>query len=170
MAWYDVLHAGWRLRCPEADDLSLVGLVSFRRVSVFPGPTRPPAYQVDYCCPQCGDTHQALMTGPQLDLHPVLDPLPPHHDFQTGASDWDAGGLQALWAQSMRRKSWPLNLYCREHQRQVGGWPSLLRHLEPNAEQDVRSLLVHFDCPVCERREMVQMSPAQLSLTPAGWT
>lgn len=170
MSWYDALHAAWRLRCPRTAQTPLVDLSQFRRVDRLLGATSPPAYQVAYRCPACAQQHLALLTEAQLDVHPVCDPMPAYHDLQLGRSDWNAGGLSVMWAQSVRRRRWPLQLRCLQHERSVGGWPSLLRALEPDVEHTPRQLLVHFLCPACDRPETQQMSVQQLTLIPASWS
>jgi len=169
MSFFDALTASWRVPCPHQPEPVPATLHDFRQISRMAGPQSPPAYTVRYRCP-CGDLHQAILTGPALDLHPVLDPLPVYHDLLLGRPDWDPSTRASLWAQSIRRRRWPLQLHCRHRDVPVGGWPSLLRHLEPDDERRVRRMLVTFDCPACQRQEMTHLKASQLTLIPAQWS
>lgn len=169
MARYDSLLRGWRLSCPEQGSAT-VTLLQFRRIDPLAGSRRPPAYRVVYRCPVCAGQHQSLLAGPDLDLAPLFDPLPPYVDLQSTRPDWDASLVAELWSSSLRRGTWPLNLWCAQRGRQVGGWPSLLRALEPDDEQAPQRLLVHYRCPCCASDQCQHMRAQQLTLAPAGWS
>lgn len=167
MRSFDVLSGGWTARCPAGGQRGLVTLQAFRRVERLAGANAPPAFVVTYACGDgCGDEHQMLMSSPELDLQPVCEPLPPHFDLMTGRMDVAAEGGAALWARSVQRGRWPLTLACPHHRGgAVPGWPSCLRALEPDGEP-ARWLMVHFRCPLCERRGAQQMRADRLALRP----
>lgn len=167
MSSFDVLGGAWRLRCPQTRVAPLVGLTSFRSVQRLAGPVSPAAYQVRYACPLCDCDHDALLTEQQLDVAPVCEPMACHYDLMTGRMDWDGGVLAGMWAQSLRRRRWPLTLHCFTAGRAVGGWPSLLRALEPDRPSAPTSMLVTYRCPSCERTEALAMTASQLALRPA---
>lgn len=164
---YDIVSGGWRSVCPQSAIREPVLLSQFRRVGRLDGPGRPPVYQIAYRCVQCDDSHRMLLTGTELDLQPVTDPLPPFFNVMTGRLDIAAEFLGGPWAEAMRRGHWPLFLRCPRHREPVRGWPSCLRALEPEVSSGApRSFLVHFECPRCTQPETQIMTQQQLTLAP----
>jgi hypothetical protein len=162
MGHFDPIAAAWQLRCPEQERLQAVALTSFRIIERFPGPSRPPAFKIQFDCPGCGGRHPALMTQRELDLAPVLDPSGAHFDLMLGRMDWRAEGIASDWQLSIRRGHWPIVITCAREHRTVGAWPSVLRVIEPGAE----GYLVQYFCPACHHFGSEQWGEAELSLAP----
>lgn len=162
---FDVMVGGWDATCQASGARDVMSLSAFRRVDRLAGPGSPPAYVIRYRC-GCGDEHQVLMSGTELDWWPVTTPFPPHYDLMTGRTDWASEGGPGLWWRSMCRGNWPLTFGCHHHPHPVPGWPSCLRALEPDREPLARSLLVHYTCPLCERPGSQVMEAGRLSLVP----
>jgi hypothetical protein len=142
---WDVLQACWRLRCPDRDTQVAIGLADFRRLQRLAGAQTPPVYRVDFQC-SCGSQHAALMTETELDWDPVRLPLPPAYDFVRGAQAWAADELEQRWTIALRRGRWPLLLPCPHEPNVPFGWPSLLRAIEPNADD---AAWVSYTCSIC---------------------
>lgn len=166
MAWFDALRAQWRVPCPSSGEVVGLGLSAFRVIVRLPGPTHPPAFHVRFACPACEAAHVALMPQPVLDLAPLLDPLPPHHDLMVGRMSWAAEGVAKAWEMALRAGHWPLTFQCEHEHRAVGGWPSQLRELEPDRPQAPSRYLVSYDCPQCGRRGVEEWTCARLALQP----
>lgn len=162
---FDALTGGWDAICGSSGARETLRLSAFRTVRRLPGPTAPPAHVVRYRC-GCGDDHDLLMSSVELDWAPIQSAFGEHYDLMTGrmAQDPDAG--VDLWWRSMKRGHWPVTLNCAHHPTPVPAWPSCLRALEPDDERDVSHLLVHYECPLCERRGMQLMRPEALELVP----
>ena len=159
---WDPLLACWMLRCPEQEQSTAVALNDFRRVERLDGPKRPPVHRVRYQC-GCGEQHTALMTESELDWDPVRTPPPTHYDLQLGRQSWAASDFEERWIQALRHGQWPLRLPCRHEQATHPGWPSLLRAIEPDAQEN---LLVTYRCSACERIDCWLMRSGQLVFTP----
>ncbi len=164
---FDAIAGGWDAVCSASGDHGVLRLSAFRRVERLPGAGAPPAHLVTYrCADGCGGHHTLLMSGEELDWSPIATALPAHFDLMTGrmAVEPDAGVER--WWRSMRDGHWPVTLRCEHHDAPVPAWPSCLRALEPDDERDVRWLLVHWRCPLCERDGSQVMRPAALELVP----
>jgi hypothetical protein len=162
---FDALAGGWSAVCGSSGDPELVRLSAFRRVERLPGPTAPPAHVVTYRC-GCGDDHDVLMSSVELDWAPIASTFGEHFDLMTGRTAVDPDQGVDLWWRSMKAGHWPVTLRCEHHPTPVPGWPSCLRALEPDGERVVRHLLVHYVCPLCERRGMQLMPATALELVP----
>jgi len=167
MNWFDPITAKWQLRCPQnPGGMVAVGLTAFRRLQQLAGPQRPPVYQVVYWCDQCNEQHTAMLTADQLDLEVVACPTPVYWNLMSGKMDWHGQEISYMWSQSIARGRWPINLWCNHQQQWAGGWPSLLKALEPDHPSRAKQFLVHYNCPACQKLEANQMSAACLNLKP----
>ncbi|WP_210494902.1 hypothetical protein [Patulibacter sp. SYSU D01012] len=165
MHTFDALAGGWDATCGASGDPQVLRLSAFRRVRRLPGPAAPPAHLVTYRC-ACGDEHGALMSSAELDWLPVAATFGAHYDLMTGRMGRDPDAGPGLWARSMQRGHWPVTLRCEHHAGPVPAWPSCLRALEPDEEGAARWYLVHYVCPLCERRGSEVMRREALELVP----
>ena len=164
MHWFDPLTSRWQLNCPESPTRVGVGLHSFRSLQRLGGSSRPSAYKVEYHCPMCCEIHHAMLTGDQLDWEPLHSMPSSFLDLKTGKMDWPVELVGHLWAKSIQKGHWPLNLQCRHQDQWFGGWPSLLRRLEPDHPDRPKQIMVTYQCLLCEQNDFRQMSISELQL------
>ncbi len=146
---YDVLRASYRFHCPHRpeDELTRIGLSSFRSLDRLPGAVHPAVYRVAYDC-ECGQQHLGLVSHTDLDYGPLGMVEVEYRNLLTGRTEPIGAELAELARCEVQKGNWPWRLYCCREGCIKPVFPSSLAMVLPHERGD-ELVGVAMVCPSC---------------------
>lgn len=152
---FDLMKAGYELRCPTGDTPVSVPLSHFRTIKRLPATTTPVVFQVQYSCPTCGERHDGLITHESLDWQPISADVPDTFvNVMTGQRELVGTEMQRLAGDFIQQGNWPWQFFCYPESALRPAFPSSVKVLAPATTMAADRQGVMFRCASCHRHSV----------------